>query len=657
MKEARRRFVSLALVAALFSGPVTVEAKDKAKVIADKANVMLGEKVIAVLAKGAEFEIIGRHQQWLGLRVNVDGKLLSGWIQQRDCQVLAAGGMLMTFGAGDTKKTVPIPHLLAVVRAKGINQLVANAQQMAMEINPMLAGFVSAQGLAQGLGWQGMQGVDGDAPLALLLLNPDKFDEPAVGLIPVTDYDQFSQVGGPSPRNLGKFAMVGESAEAMDAVAGALEGISAIPIDDMKGDLEVRVDMNAAMKALEPHLDDMMSEMNEGLSMMGQMGGGSMDPEALGTVVKAEVDWLLNMARESSEAAFSLSMSKEGVRTNTSLTAKEGAKLAQWFSSVPAASHKLASLLPAEEALMTFSGEVGNKGWTDLYLDILEKLLPAFKVGTEDGKKVVDSARTLMGAMDGSMAGVMDMGKDGITGVFCMGAKGGADLKTAMRDAMKSIDVGRLNEVYKQMGMPMEFRFQPAARTSNGVEIDVFEYALKGAEGGNENPIMQQQMKMMSALYGDKVTYEIACLDKMILMVVGKDGSQTMDKLIPRANQLAAGGSMPAAIQSAQKALGADGQFYGAFSLKRMVGMVEAIMSAMMPAMGGGAAPGGPAVQIPGPPIGFCGKAKGNRAELECFIPVKPFGAIQAYFMQKAQQMQQQGGGAPGGGDPPPMTF
>lgn len=657
MKEARRRFVSLALVAALFSGLVAVEAKDKAKIVAEKANVMLGEKVIAVLEKGAEFEIIGRHQQWVGLRVNVDGQLLSGWIHQRDCQVLAAGGMSMTFGAGDGKKTVPVPHLLAVVRAKGINKLVANAQQMAMEINPMLAGFVSTQGLAMGLGWQGMEGVDGDAPLALLILNPDKFDSPGVGLIPVTDYDQFSQVGGPSPRSLGKFALIGEDAEAMDAVAGALEGISAIPIDDMKGDVEIRVDLNAVMKALEPHLDEFMSQMSDGVNMMGQMGGGGMDPEALGTVVKAEADWVLDMARESSEATFSLSLSKEGIRTNSSLTAKEGGKLAQWFSSVPAASHKLAALLPAEEALMTFSGEVGNQGWTGLYLDIVEKLLPTFKIGAEDGKKVLDSTRTLLGAMDGSMAASMDLGKNGVSGVFCMGAKGGAALRATMRDAMKSMDVGRLNEFYKQMGMPLEFQYKPAARTSNGIEIDVLEYAVKAAEGGNENPIVQQQVKMMKAMYGEKATYEIACLEKMILMVIGKDGSQTMDMLIPRAQQLA-GGSTPPALRSVQTVFGPDGQFYGAFSLKRMVEMVELIMSTAMPAMGGGAAPAGPAIEIPGPPIGICGKAKGLRAEIECFIPVKPMQAIQAYFIQKKAQQMQQGGDAPDGGNqPPPMTF
>jgi hypothetical protein len=627
------------------------QAGEKAKVVVDQANVMLGEKAISTLPKGTEFEVIGRHQQWLGVRVNVNGQMVSGWVNQRDVQIAAPGGMVLPVVGKDGKKGIPVPHLLACVRAKGINTLMTNAQQMLMQVNPVLAGFVSAEGFGQNVGWEGLKGLDRDAPFCILILNPDKFGEPAVMLLPITNFEEIPQEGVLSFRNLGKFALAGRNTEALDVVAGVLEGVAGVSMDEMKGDLEFRADIKAIMDAAGPHIEEGMKEMSQAFSQLGQMGAGQMNPEMLGAIFKAEIDWLLDMAKQSSEATCSLSMTADGLRLGFALTANQGSKLTEWFGSVPVASHKLATALPAEEALMTFSGECGTKGWPELYTSILEKLLPAFNLPAEDSATLMNSTKSFIQKMDGAGAATFNVGKDGISGVFCMGATQGPEIKATVRELGKLMSEGKFTEFYKQAGVSMEVSFKPAARTKDGVEIDLFSYKFVFPEGAEQNPIQQQQMKMMKALYGDTLAYEIAYLDKVVLATLGKAASQEMDALIARAKQ--GGGTIPQTIQASQSIFGKDCQFYGTYSLKKMVEVIEAIGGLVHPGFAAGAAP---AVEIPGPPIAFSGKAKDNRAEVEVFIPVKPFASLQVYFMQKMQQMQPKGGEGEGEAEPP-ATF
>jgi hypothetical protein len=57
-----------------------VKNGDHVVVAAENAKVMLGNKVLATVNKGQEFPVLKVERGWLGAKLNVDGKEVSGWI-------------------------------------------------------------------------------------------------------------------------------------------------------------------------------------------------------------------------------------------------------------------------------------------------------------------------------------------------------------------------------------------------------------------------------------------------------------------------------------------------------------------------------------------------------------------------------------------------
>jgi len=227
------------------------------------------------------------------------------------------------------------------------------------------------------------------------------------------------------------------------------------------------------------------------------------------------------------------------------------------------------------------------------------------------------------------------MNKDGLVLAYSLGTQG--DMALEMRKAMDEFLKGPWMEKYKELGLNFEMDYKPAARALDGVTIDAMTYKLYPPKGTENNPAVKMQFDMMKKLYGDPMRYEIAYLPDSMLLVMGKDTAGITDKLIAQSKSGQA--TVPVGLQDAEKAMGKGAQLYGAFSLKRLVDVVDIVMSMTVPGMQAG---GAPAVQIPGPSVTMAWKAKGTTSELEIAIPTRPLAALQGYFMQKFMQMQQQ---------------
>ena len=651
-----KQFVFAGLAVFLLSGLASAQTGERVKVVVDQANVMLGDEVLATVDKGTEFDVIRRVGNWVGIRVTVGEKTESGWLKSDQVAPLAAGGMKYGFVAEGGEKTVEVPHLMGYLRAKSINEVFGKAQQLAMQINPLLAGSVSPQMVAKKMGIAELKGVNLDGAWGLLILNPKQFKEPVVAVVPVADFDALVGAAGAAPvqiQNLGKLALIGSDTQACQAVQGALAGIQGISIEGLRGDLEVRGDIDGIMRVARPDIEKGLGQMKMAMGQATQMGGAKMDPEAMGALIESQFRSLVSLLDQTSEVGFNLTIGEDGLRLGNTITAKENTDLAKWLTELPKPTHQLSAALPREEALMTWSGEFGDKGWTTFYAQMVDGFLDALALPEEGANQLRKLTETLIGGMDGTMAGSVSANKDGLTVAYCLGCDGSDAFRDAIRDACKLSVDGEFSEMYKKMGMQFEASFKPAARTKDGVEVDLFAYSVKPPAGAAENPMVQQQMKVMQAIYGDPITYEIAYVGKNVLAVMGKGAPASMDALIEQAKK--EGGTVPDAIKTAQGLFEEGGQFYGTLSFQKAYEAVEAIGGAFLPMLAGNA--GGPAIQIPGPPLAVYSGAKGNQVRCELFIPAKPIAAIQAIVMQKMMQMAPQGGGGEGGNPPPPMTF
>jgi len=55
-------------------------------VTADKANLMVGTKIVATVTKGQELVVTQQRDVWYGVRVRSGGKVVFGWLHSRDCE-------------------------------------------------------------------------------------------------------------------------------------------------------------------------------------------------------------------------------------------------------------------------------------------------------------------------------------------------------------------------------------------------------------------------------------------------------------------------------------------------------------------------------------------------------------------------------------------
>ncbi|MBI2193270.1 MAG: hypothetical protein HYU36_14940 [Planctomycetes bacterium] len=657
MKRLGQRCISGILVF-VFLSAASLWAGEKVRVIVEKADVKLGKQVITTLEKGAELDVVTRKGDWVGVKVTVEGAVKTGWVLGADVETVAqaeaapaaASGpamqVMMDIGAGPA--SVGIPELVAFIRFRSVSDVTGKAQQMLMQINPMLGGMVSADFLGQKVGNPGLKGVDRKRPVAIVILNPKKYLNPAVGVIPTSDFSAIPKgqgEGGIQWAQAGTYALVGRDANAVVALSAALGGLRGIPLEGMNGEVEARLDWARILELLKPEMEMGLRALRNQAASGQAMAGSNVDPQAAMAMLDAQFRILSDFMQQIQEQTISVGMSADGLRIRTSIGAKEGTVLAQCMSSLPAPKHALAGLLPAGDSLMNLSMEIGSMAvWAESLLGVYRQALEGAKLPAADVDQAVQAAKTVIQALDGNGAMSLSMGSEGMSMVYCLGYSGRAEYLEAYRQGMKF-----WTQSSSQMGMQVQTDFMPAARVQGEVEVDLYTMIF---QMGQQNQQQQIAAQFLHTLYGgDTLIEEITCLDKVIVITAGKEAAKSTDWMIEQVKK--GGGQPPEDLKVVQGLFEGGGHLYGSLSLKKLVSVIEQVAAQFNPAFAGG---GETTVEIPGPPVALYGKGEGSRATLELYIPTKPIAVIQAYFMQKMMQMQKPGGEG-GAEEAPPGTF
>ena len=632
-----------------FCALAVLQAGDKIRISAEKADVKLGARVLTILKKGDELEVVVRQDEWIGVRVEIGGRMVSGWVLKANVEDIKAEpstvpGMQIAIETDQGRRFVDFPDLLAFVRTKSINHVISMTQQMVIQINPLLAGFVSPDSFGKALGNPQLKGVDRDRPLAFVILDPNKFKQPVVAIVPATNVNDIPRSEKRNVREVGNYALIGESG-ALDSVESVLEGFKSVPEDDLKSEIELRANVGRIMEAAAPQIKELF-KLLKNLQQVGNVAGGGINPAAISEILKAEVDWLVDLTNQCREITLGIGIKADSLRFRSLVIPKEGTKLAKSFSSMKAPDHRLARILSQQPAVMAMTADTGQELWKALFADLGKMFGPLMSPDPAGAKEFEKNIDAVMNSLDGSFANTVVASSKGLAVSYCLGIKDADKYKILMREFTKTT-LAQTSTMYKQMGVPMEFLFKPAARQSNGFEVDVMTYEFKQNPQMQNNPMIQQQIKMTEVMYGHPARIELAYLDKVAVMIMGKESSSQMDKLILLVQK--GGGALSGDLQTAQGLFEKDGHMYGTFSLKEMASAVSTIGAAFVPALGNLPKP-----QIMGPPIAFYGKAVQGRMEFETYIPTKPFAALQAYFMQVQMQMMKQRI-PPGGNQPAPL--
>ena len=464
--------------------------------------------------------------------------------------------------------------------------------------------------------------IDLNGPAAIILLDPEAFDEPVALLLSATDtqavfqsrqadaedaeaglpsgvlklgYDAFLGVKG----DFVVFAPGAEQASAVMASESSLETMPAVRAAFDKGQIVLAGDLKQATPMILTKLQ-MIQAM-----MAGQMDSAPM-PNA--DMIRDMFSLYMDLAQDFMVQTDKLAVAVD-VRADRAVVSKyvlfdpasEAAGLinSQMGQAVPSY-----NALPGGPFLMAGGVGVAPGLYEVMTADIMNKMmnLPSFKgkiPAAETQQMIADS--TAASSLLSNVAMTLNIGNP-MTGLLNIVVQGDVSDASAYKTLTKKVYESKAQALYSRAsGMPVEYMYTGAAETCSGVEVDTIKMQM--TEDAAADPMIAQQMQMVAMMYGPDMTFRMAApTDGQILYTMG-GGAELMERAINVAQGHGSSLASEASIRKATSDLPAERFAEFHLDLSQVMPMM------MMLAMGQpGAGPSG----APAPPISFSCSAETN---------------------------------------------
>ena len=555
----------------------------------------------------------------------------------------------LPLGSANTIVTIRIASMNAAV--KGMAELVTAFQpEAAPAINMMIM-----QQLAQ------FPGVDRDKPMAILILDPQKFNDPVVGIFPLLDPKAFSEGVEAAPvAVVGKLGIIGDHEGARAEVIAYLKAgrIKAVPVADMTSTAVVSAHSGSLIARYKKQIVAGFAEMK----MEVAAAGADEEEPVLDAEKRAMITRCIDYARkfvdgiEKQGGLVEIGVSADGklIKTTLSVTAVPGSPFASFLAknSLPI-NRGLAELLPKNataSSIMAFDpvsfGEVGL-GVVNIGCDILG-------MGVDETAAINKAFSAAMANASGLSAQAEVPVKGGMGGIALNGIKDKAAARAAMQAMMALADQGAIGKFLKKYGVSVsmeikhrEHRGIPIDKMAFNVDLDTLIAALP-VEPEVGQVVKKEVEKAFLKAYGhkNKLTMEVVYGKRLAATAYGPDLTNTMNKQI---DLMRAGGEGSiAGVPAYRDALAAHPADASLFVHLSLFGKIEEIGEAMAESMGplmGGMNIFPKRSELPAEEefIGAATTIKGNRVTTEICVPVGPLKAIVAVVKQKvAEQMRRQ---------------
>ncbi|MHC4913972.1 MAG: hypothetical protein ACYTGB_00655 [Planctomycetota bacterium] len=242
----------------------------------------------------------------------------------------------------------------------------------------------------------------------------------------------------------------------------------------------------------------------------------------------------------------------------------------------------------------------------------------------------------LTGKTDGTVIEAIMRRDGGLCGLIASGVKG-EGAREALVKAVKLSTAPGLSKMWDDQGMKAEFTEKH--RKSGDLDVDKLSVDFKPKANPDVPPEMQAQIqemqrKMVEAIYGLPLVYEMAVSDKYIFAGFGKKGAEELDKLVAAA----AGGGEGQALVATRKRAPQGAFVIGEVSVLEMARLMIDVFSRNVPV---GAMPALDLGDGPGKLATFWASAAGGKMEVRYNVPVEPIKKIFDEIQKARKQMMQ----------------
>ena len=571
--------------------------------------------------------------------------------------VVLAGASLCD--AAQSKLPLGSANTIVAVRVKSIDAALKAATDVVTAFEPKAAPMINVQAtqmLAK------LPGIDKGKPFAILILDPQKFDDPMIGIFTLADPKLFREGVKNTPvQVIGKLGVIGEHEAARGEVVEYLKagGIKAVPTADMTGLAVASVDVGDLTRRYK-------KQMQAGLQMMKMKVAGKMpgmeaedekaeeglDPKNRQMALKA-IDYALKLIDQ---------LEKQGGLVEAGLTA-DGNMVTATFSAdaVPGTpfaeflmknnrpvNRALAKLLPSNSVSTSMTSfDPASAG--ELGIGLVTIACDIFGLGADETRAVKEVLADAMKNRSGLQAQAEVPVKGGIGGIALQGIKDKDAARSSMQAIVELTKKGEIGDFLKKYGISVAMTVKH--REHMGIPIDKMEIAVNLDTLTAALPIppdARKEMKKSLAdtfemAYGhkDKLVVEIAYGKQLSATTYGLEYADTMNKQIELMKARGAGSI--ARVPEYQAALESHPRDMSVFWHVSLFGQAEKIKQMMAKQMGpmmGGMDFFPKRSELPAKeqPISGSALIKDNRITIRADIPIKPVQAFVGVIRRKLEE-------------------
>lgn len=457
----------------------------------------------------------------------------------------------------DVLNLVPADSIFCI-RINNFDKAMGLVDEYIAGLSPMPVGVsvMARMPLAQLLGDPALKNIrtKGNFVAFGIIIPNDPKEILVAGLIPVTNYKKFitdnANISEPDEKGIskintdakllvkkfGSYALVGPQ-NAYDEMATAQEHITPeTSLNTILSPMEKRAANNSpfwaygnVQQAKDSYAPLLFREI-EKAKMKSMAAKGAVSPAE---VMEMYVEMLKYILNETDYVAVSLTPSAETCKIGVDVSAVKDGALAKML--VPSKTPKKhITLLPYLEdgAMMNMAMKINKPLLKKAYANLFDLMGVIFddNISADDLAKLKALTNKEFESFGDSLAFSMSANADakppfGLT--YAIEIADQAAYSKVIKESMELINSGAIGDIYKSMGMELDFEIKQATSKYKGISID--SASLKFKAGDDE------MAKVIDAMYGEGFDYRWAIVDGLALVAVSPDVDAKIKSLIDEA--------------------------------------------------------------------------------------------------------------------------
>lgn len=282
--------------------------------------------------------------------------------------------------------------------------------------------------------------------------------------------------------------------------------------------------------AFGPMLTGAIEGLKSSITNLPNANTGVSDTE-IQNIMNMYVGMLDTLMKEVKSVSISINPTQDSLNITNVINAVPGSEMAKMFASNPDAKEN--TLLPYLEdgALMNFAFTLNSPLWTqsiDMQMNLIS-MLGGDKISKEDIEKLKSISKSMIDCVSGSAVYTFSGSSEAkfpFKGKYIIPIKDENKFKQLMNDSFKMISDTGFFDIYKNMGMDMNFTINENVETYKGISIDSAQLSIKFEDTNTP------QAQMIDEMYADGFNYRWCVTNGLFASTIGNDSDKAIHELI-----------------------------------------------------------------------------------------------------------------------------